>query len=70
MKLVPDWRKAWRWFSVQAFALQGIVAASWLAVPDDMRAAVASEWLAAAAIVLTVMGIVGRLVDQGGADAE
>lgn len=64
MRLVPDWRQAWRWFSVQAFALQGIAAASWLAVPDDMRAAVPAEWLAAGAIALTALGIIGRLVDQ------
>jgi hypothetical protein len=66
MKLVDNARSAWRWFSVQALALQGIGAAAWLSVPDDMRAAVPSEWLAVAALALTVMGIVGRLVDQGG----
>ena len=65
MRLVKDWRKAWRYFSVQAFALQGIAAASWLAVPGDMRAAVPSEWLAGAALLLTALGIIGRLVDQG-----
>ena len=65
MKLVKDARKAGRWFSVQAFALQGIAAASWLAVPGDMRAAVPPEWLAGAALFLTVLGIAGRLVDQG-----
>ena len=68
MKLVKNARKAWRWFSVQAFALQGIAAASWLAVPGDMRAAVPPEWLAGAALFLTVLGIAGRLVDQGGGD--
>jgi len=65
MKLVKDARKSWRWWSVRAMALQGAVAGSWLAVPDDMRGAVPAEWLAAAAILLTVMGIAGRLVDQG-----
>jgi hypothetical protein len=64
MKLVPDARRAWRWFSVQAMALQGACAAAWLAVPGDLRSAVSSEWLAAAAIALTVLGIIGRLVDQ------
>lgn len=65
MTLVPNARRAWRWFSVQALALQGAGAAAWLAVPDDLRAAVPSGWLAAAAIALTVLGILGRLVDQG-----
>lgn len=65
VRLVKGARHAWTWFSVQAFALQGIAAASWLAVPGDMRAAVPSEWLAGAALGLTVLGIIGRLVDQG-----
>ena len=66
MRLVKDARKAWRWFSVQAMFVQGAAATSWLAVPDDMRAAVPAEWLAVAAIVLTVLGVAGRLIDQGG----
>jgi hypothetical protein len=66
MKMVPDAKRAWRWFSVQAMALQGAAAAAWLAVPDDMRAAVPSEWLAIGALAITALGIIGRLVDQGG----
>jgi hypothetical protein len=64
MKLIPDAKKAWRWFSVQAMALSGIIPGAWLAVPDDMRAAVPPEWLAVGAVALAVLGILGRLVDQ------
>jgi hypothetical protein len=69
MKLVSNAKDAWRWWSVRAMVVQGAVAGSWLAVPDDMRAAVPSEWLAAVAVALTVLGIAGRLIDQGGGDA-
>ena len=68
MRIVKNARNAWRWFSVQAMALQGAAAAAWLAVPDDMRASVPSEWLAACAVALTVLGIAGRLVAQDGTD--
>jgi hypothetical protein len=68
MKMVPDAKRAWRFFSVQAMALQGAAAAAWLAVPDDMRAAVPSEWLAIGALAITALGIIGRLVDQGGGE--
>lgn len=64
MQLVDNARTAWRWFSVQAMALQGAAAAAWLAVPGDLREAIPSEWLAAGAIALTALGIVGRLVKQ------
>ena len=65
MKFVRNKREAWRWFSVWAMAAQGAVGTAWLAVPDDFRSAVPSEWLATAAIVLTFLGIGGRMVKQG-----
>lgn len=63
-QLVEDWHEAWRWVSVQILALQGAAGAAWLAVPDDMRAAVPAEWLAYAAVVLTLIGIPGRMIKQ------
>jgi hypothetical protein len=45
-------------------ALQGAVAGAWLAVPDDLRGAVPADWLAIAAVVLTALGVAGRLIDQ------
>ena len=65
MKLIPDWKSAPRWFSTQAMALAGIVQAAWLGIPDDMKASVPQEWVAALTGALMVLGIVGRLVDQG-----
>lgn len=65
MRIVPNWRRAWRWFSVQAMGLSAAGSAAWLAVPEDLRAAVPSEYLAAAAGTLAVLGMIGRFVDQG-----
>ena len=67
MMLVKDATRAWRWFSVQVLAIQGAAASAWLAVPDDLRAAVPETWLAGGAVALAVLGLVGRLVDQGDA---
>lgn len=66
MKLVNDAGRAWRWFSMWALAAQGAAGAAWLSVPDDLRQTIPSEWLAAAAIVLTALGVVGRMVKQDG----
>jgi hypothetical protein len=63
-QLVDDWRGAWRWVSVQVLALQGAAAAAWLAVPEEMRAAVPADWLAYAAVALTLIGIPGRMIKQ------
>lgn len=63
-RLVSDWQKAWRWFSVQAFVLLGAAGPVWAMIPADWRQAVPSEWLGIAASVLAVLGIAGRVIDQ------
>ena len=69
MRLVKDARKAWRWLSVQLAAVSTLAPGAWLMVPDDMRQAVPPEWLAVAGIVLGVLIIAGRLIDQESDDA-
>lgn len=68
MKLIPQWRRAWRWFSVQAMALSIAVQGAWLAVPADLKLAVPDVWVTGSAIGLLVLGVLGRLVDQGGSN--
>lgn len=63
-KLIPDWKQAWRWFSVQAFILLGAAGPVWAMIPEDWRRAVPSEWLGWGAAVLAVIGIAGRIIDQ------
>lgn len=69
MKLVPDVRRAWRWFSMQAMVASLALQGAWLALPAEMKAAVPDRIVMAATIVLLALGVVGRLVDQGGSDA-
>ena len=64
MRLVPEARRAWRWFSVQLALASTIAPSAWLLVPEDMRRAVPPEWLAVAAVVFGVLIIAGRLVQQ------
>ena len=64
MKLVKDWRSLPRYFSTQAMALAGLMQAAWIGIPDDMKASVPSEWVAAATGLLMVLGVIGRMVDQ------
>jgi len=66
MKLVPNARRAWRWFSVQALALAGLIPVAWASVPLEWQQAVPKDWMAYGAAFVAVLGIVGRLVDQGG----
>lgn len=64
MKLIPDWRNAWRLLSVQVAAL----AVAWVALPTDLQAqilrlfGISEEHLPA---VLGVLVILARLTSQG-----
>ena len=64
IRLVDDWKRAWRWFSVQAFLLLGAAGPVWAMIPQDWRSAVPSQWMGWAAAVLAVVGIAGRIINQ------
>jgi hypothetical protein len=64
MRLVTDWRSAWKWFSVQFVAAAGTVQLSVLAFPDTMRQYL-PDWLThLLAVLLLIAAVLGRLVDQ------
>jgi hypothetical protein len=65
MKLVNNWKSAWRWFSVQLVAAAGAVQLSVLAFPETVRGWL-PDWLThALAVALLMAAVLGRLVDQG-----
>lgn len=70
MKLVPDARRGWKWLSVQAMAMNTALLTTWLALPADLKSTIPDVAVTAGAILLTVAGIVGRFIDQGGSDAK
>lgn len=64
MKLVANWKSAWKWFSVQFVAAAGAVQLSVLAFPDSIRAWL-PDWLThLLAVALLVAAVAGRLIDQ------
>ena len=64
MKLIPEWRKAWRMVSVQAMALAATIQAAWIALPPDMIAQVPQDIARGVTLALLGLGVVGRLVKQ------
>ena len=66
MKLVQDWRGFLKRYSTWANMALISVGSVWVTIPEDMRAAVDPRILGTCAIVLAVLGVVGRLIDQGG----
>ena len=63
-RLIPQWKRAWRMFSVQAQALAVAVLGGWQALSDDLRATIPPWAVVTLATVLLLAGIVGRLIDQ------
>lgn len=66
MKLVENWKEAWRWYSMRAAAIGAGVLSAWPMLPDEWKAAL-PEWSLSALGVATLLTVaVGRVVDQGG----
>jgi hypothetical protein len=64
MKLIPEAKKAWRMFSVQAQALAFAILGAWQVLPEDLKARLPEAMVFWLAMGLMVAGIFGRLVDQ------
>lgn len=65
MKLVPNARRAWRWFSMQMMALAASAQVAWEALPPDALAVIPADWRGYITLGLVVAAMLGRLVDQG-----
>lgn len=63
-RLVSNWRNSWKWFSIHCFTLTGIINATWLEIPPDMKSALPGKYLVISTIVLAALGILGRITHQ------
>jgi hypothetical protein len=64
MKLVEDWKKSWRWFCMQSFALATGLQLSYLGLPAQMQTLIPAPIVLKITIAILILGAIGRLVDQ------
>lgn len=64
MKLVDDWKSAWRWFSMHALVLAGIIPTVWAELPPDLKTTIPPGAMGTITAVIAACGVVGRLVNQ------
>lgn len=64
LRLVPHWKRAWRWFSIHALVISGIIPMVWANLPGDMRASVPPDTLGVITGVVATLGVIGRLFQQ------
>ncbi|MFA7291827.1 MAG: hypothetical protein WC023_06220 [Rhodocyclaceae bacterium] len=63
-RLVPEWRRALRWFSVNIPALNLAFLGTWSVLPEKFQDALPMPWVVGIAAALIVLGVVGRLIEQ------
>lgn len=64
--LIPNASKAPRMLSVQAFAAIATLQGAWLASPE-LQQLLPGAWVQGITLALTVLGVLGRIIDQPGA---
>ena len=62
--LVDDWKRSWRWFSVNCMTLAASIQGAYMALPYTMQQTIPLSLVSSITISLLVLGIVGRLVKQ------
>lgn len=63
-RLIPQWRRAHRMFSVQAMVLASAIQGAWALMPDDLKAALPPQLVPIVSVALLLAGVAGRLVVQ------
>jgi amino acid transporter len=66
VKLIPNWRKAWRMVSMVAMAVTNSGLLAWAAMPTELRDHIPVTWVVAFACAMLCVGMVGRLFQQEG----
>jgi len=64
LKLIPEARRCWRMFSMQSMGVATALLGAWGAMPDELHAQLPERLVIGVAIVLLVLGMFGRLVQQ------
>jgi hypothetical protein len=65
LKLIPNWKRAHRMLSVQLTTVNAGIVGGWQILPPEWKAVIPQPLMVKAAVVLFVLTIVSRLIDQG-----
>lgn len=67
---VSNWRRSWRWLSVNIPLVNAAFLATWAGLPAKFQNAFPLSWVLVTAVLLIIAGVFGRLVDQGESDVK
>lgn len=64
MKLVENWKKAYKWFSIHFIMLLAAIPAVWESLPDSWKASLPVDTLAWITGFIGILGVYARLISQ------
>lgn len=64
MQLIENWNSAWKMWSVRILAVLAIVATSWAAVPDSVKALIPDQYLGYVVGFVSVCAAIARIIKQ------
>ena len=65
MKLIPNWRSRLRDYSTIALGAGAAIVAAWIALPEDLKAHLPTDWVARIVGALNALGLAGKFIVQG-----
>lgn len=66
MKIVNNWKTAWRWFSMQLMSVVVVLPLLWEQLPLEVKTFIPAEWLPYILAAVALCAMVGRMIDQSG----
>jgi len=64
MKLIPEWRSWWRFYSTWIVAVIVAIPPVWVALPLDLKSRIPDEWMPWVSAAMFIAFMVGRLRAQ------
>lgn len=64
MKLVANWKEAWKWHSTQAMVFAATLPFLWDQFPPELKALIPAQWMPYVTAAVLIGGVLGRLRDQ------
>lgn len=70
IQLIPDWRQAWRWWSVRLGALAAALPPLWSAIPEDIKSRLPGSTATIGASVIAIAIVIARVLPQQGGKSD
>jgi hypothetical protein len=64
MKLIEDWKSAWKMLSVQANIVGASIIGGYMYLPEEFKKEIPTKYVLIAAGVSFLAGLIGRIIDQ------